>query len=48
MTRIRTFSLLTVALLGLSACGMSEAIDADSSEGIFLITHTTKGTLYWE
>ena len=49
MTRLRTFSLLSIALVGLSACGMSEMnMDSDSDEGIFLITHTTKGTLYWE
>lgn len=48
MTRIRTISLLAVALVGLSACGMSESMDGDSDQGVFQITHTTKGTLYWE
>lgn len=49
MTRICSFSLLTVALVALSACGSSEAsMDSDSSAGISMITHTTKGTLYWE
>jgi hypothetical protein len=49
MTRLRTLSLLSIALVGLTACGMAEgAMDSDSDEGVFLITHTTKGTLYWE
>ena len=49
MTRLRTFSLLSIALVGLTACGVGEAsMDSDSDEGVFTITHTTKGTLYWE
>ncbi len=48
MTRMRTISLLTVALVALSACSIGENLDADSPDGIFTITHTTKGTLYWE
>lgn len=47
MTRIRTASLMMIALVGLSAC-MSEGIDSDSSEGIIMITHTTAGSVYWE
>ena len=46
MTHIRTLSLIAIAALTLSACGMSEGIDADSDEGVFTITHTTKGTVY--
>ena len=48
MTRARLIALLTIATVGLSACGVSEGIDADSKDGMVLITHTTKGTLYWE
>ena len=44
----RTLSLIAIAALTLSACGMSEGIDADSDEGVFTITHTTKGTVYWQ
>jgi len=47
MTRIRTLSFILIAFTGLSAC-MSEGIDADSDEGIYTITHTTKGTVYWQ
>lgn len=46
MTRLRLIALLSVATLTLSAC-MSEN-DTDSREGLVSITHTTKGTLYWE
>jgi hypothetical protein len=35
MTHIRTLSLIAIAALTLSACGMSEGIDADSDEGVF-------------
>jgi ABC-type glycerol-3-phosphate transport system substrate-binding protein len=48
MTHIRTLSLIAIAALTLSACGMSEGIDADSDEDVFTITHTTKGTVYWQ
>lgn len=48
MTRIRSLALLAAAAFTLTACGMSEGIDADSTAGIYQITHTTKGTLYWE
>ncbi|MDC1380234.1 hypothetical protein N8388_06240 [Octadecabacter sp.] len=48
MTRIRTLSLIAIAALTLSACGMLEGIDADADEGVFTITHTTKGTVYWQ
>ena len=48
MTRIRTLSLIALATLTLSACGMGESMDADSDEGVFAITHTTKGTVYWQ
>ena len=44
MTKLRNFSLLSIALIGLTACGMA----SDSGDEVFLITHTTKGTLYWE
>ena len=47
MTRIRTMTILAITVMSLTAC-MSEGIDNDSDEGIFTITHTTKGTLYWE
>jgi len=46
---IQTPALLSIALVGLTACGVGEAsMDSDSDEGVFTITHTTKGTLYWE
>ncbi|MCF2870559.1 hypothetical protein L0664_05735 [Octadecabacter sp. G9-8] len=48
MTRIRNFALIAFATVGLTACGMSEGIDADSDDGVFTITHTTKGTVYWQ
>jgi len=47
MTRFRTLALMTLASVALSAC-MGEGIDADSTDGLITITHTTKGTLYWE
>jgi len=47
MTHIRKIAILTVALVSLSGC-LSEGIDQDSTEGVYTITHTTKGTLYWE
>lgn len=46
MTRIRNFTLIAFASVGLAACGMSEGVDQDSDEGVFMITHTTKGTVY--
>jgi len=48
MTRLRTFALLSITTVALTACGMSEGIDADSADGVFAITHTTKGTVYWQ
>ena len=48
MTRLRSFALLSATAFALTACGMSESIDSDSPDGIFTITHTTKGSLYWE
>lgn len=47
MSRFIKFAFLAVTVASLSAC-MSEGIDRDSDDGIFTITHTTKGTLYWE
>lgn len=47
MTHTLKFALLTAALVSLSAC-MSEGIDNDSDEGVFTITHTTRGTVYWQ
>ena len=47
MTRLRSVDLMTIAAMSLSAC-LSEGIDQDSNEGIVQITHTTKGTVYWQ
>ncbi len=47
MKRLRTFALLTLAATSLSAC-LSEGIDQDSTDGIMVITHTTRGTVYWQ
>ena len=47
MTKLRTIAFMTVAALSLSAC-MSEGVDADSNSGLVQITHTTKGSLYWQ
>lgn len=48
MAHIRKISLLTVALVGLSACMSERSMDRDSGGEYVTITHTTKGTLYWE
>ncbi len=45
MKNIVRISLLTVALVSLGAC-MSGG--SNSNSDTFTITHTTKGTLYWE
>lgn len=47
MTRLKAFAFLSIAALSLSAC-MSEGIDADSSEGVFMIYHNGPGTVYWQ
>lgn len=47
MNRLRLIALMSIAVVGLSAC-MSEGVDGDSDDGVFQITHTTKGTVYWQ
>lgn len=47
MKRFTLAALISVAVASLSAC-MSEGIDGDSNEGLVQITHTTKGSVYWQ
>ena len=47
MSRLCLATILLVTTLPLSAC-MSEGADRDSDDGYITITHTTRGTLYWE
>lgn len=48
MTRLRTFTFATLAAVGLSACMSEGSMDPDSNQGVFLITHTGPGTVYWQ
>ena len=47
MTRLRTAVLFMIASVGLTDC-IGEGIEGDSNQDIVQITHTTKGSLYWE
>ncbi|SLN17026.1 hypothetical protein [Pseudooctadecabacter jejudonensis] len=42
---LRALTLMTACLVTLAACSGS---NGDSTEGIITITHTERGTLYWE
>jgi len=45
MISLRLFALMSITAL--SACSM-EGVDGDSGDGLIQITHTERGTLYWE
>lgn len=48
MSRLFILVLALGSAAGLSACSVGETIDGDSAQGYVTITHTQRGTLYWE
>ena len=48
MSRILILALALPSTAGLTACTLGENVDGDSADGYITITHTQRGTLYWE
>ncbi|MEL6959332.1 MAG: hypothetical protein AAGL89_10320 [Pseudomonadota bacterium] len=48
MKRFMLLAALLTGTVSLSACAMGEGIDRDATGDYITITHTQRGTLYWE